>query len=183
MFGPLLNTVNDAIANGLTWNHWELGAGRPVAVFRYKIPAETSHYQVGACCLPDGDGTGAFETTAGYHGEIAIDPASGAILRLELVAEMKSTTPLIRSDIMIEYGTVEIGGKTYICPVKSVSISRARSVTTLTEWDESFRTYGPFATMLNDVVFEHYHVFRAKSRMITGFNPTQQEESVPTKSQ
>jgi len=182
VFGPLLNTVNDAIANGLTWNHWELGAGRqPVAVFRYKIPAETSHYQVGACCLPDGDGTGAFETTAGYHGEIAIDPASGAILRLELVAEMKSTTPLIRSDIMIEYGTVEIGGKTYICPVKSVSISRARSVTTLTEWDESFRTYGPFATMLNDVVFEHYHVFRAKSRMIAGFNPTQQEESVPTK--
>jgi UDP-N-acetylmuramate-alanine ligase len=46
-------------------------------------------------------------------------------------------------------------------------------VTTLTEWDESFRTYRPFATMLNDVVFEHYHVFRAKSRMLTGFNPAQ----------
>jgi hypothetical protein len=44
-------------------------------------------------------------------------------------------------------------------------------VTTLTEWDESFRTYGPFATMLNDVVFERFHVFRAKSRVMTGFNP------------
>lgn len=56
-------------------------------------------------------------------------------------------------------------------------------MTTLAEWDESFRTYGPFATMLNDVVFEHYHVFRAKSRMLTGFNPTQEEESGPPKSQ
>jgi VWFA-related protein len=173
VFGPLLGTVSDAIANGLTWSHWELGAGGPLAVFRYQIPAEKSHYQVGACCLPDGDGTGAFETTTGHHGEIAIDPASGAILRLEVVAEMKSTTPLIRSDIMIEYGSVEIGGKPYICPVKGVSIWRARSVTVLTEWDESFRTYGPFATMLNDIVFERYHVFRAKSRMLTGFNPPQ----------
>ena len=163
--------VTDAIANGLTWNHWEVGAGGPLAVFRYEIPVEKSHYQVGNCCLPDGDGTGAFETSPGYHGEIAIDPASGAILRLELVAEMKSTTPLVRSDIIIEYGPVDIGGKAYICPVRSISISRARAVTTLTEWDESFRTYGPFATMLNDVVFEQYHVFRAKARMLTGFKP------------
>lgn len=173
VFGPLLNTVADAIANGLTWDHWELGANGSLAVFRYEIPEEKSHYQVGACCLPDGEGIDAFETTPGYHGEIALDPASGAILRLELVADMKSTTPLARSDIMIEYGPVDIGGKAYICPVRSISISRARSVTTLTEWDESFRTYGPFATMLNDVVFAQYHVFRAKARMLTGFNPAQ----------
>jgi hypothetical protein len=84
---------------------------------------------------------------------------------------MKSTTPLIRSDIIIEYGPVDIGGKAYICPVRSISISRARTVTTLTEWDESFRTYGPLETMLNDVVFEQYHVFRAKARLLTGFKP------------
>jgi hypothetical protein len=88
---------------------------------------------VGGCCLPDGDGTSAFEQNAGYHGEIAIDPLSGAILRLELVADLKSSTPLVRSDIMIEYGPAEIGGKTYICPVRSVSISRGKSVIPLTE--------------------------------------------------
>ena len=183
VFGPLLGAVTDAIASGLTWNRWEQGTDGPRAVFVYQIPAEKSRYQVGACCLPDGDGTSPFEETVGYHGEIAIDPTSGAILRLELVADLKSTTPLVRSDIMIEYGRVEIGGKTYICPVRSVSISRGRSVTVLTEWDESFRTYGPYATMLNDVAFEQYHMFRAKSRMLTGFNPTQEEESVPPKSQ
>jgi hypothetical protein len=167
VFGPLLGAVTDAIASGLAWSHWEVGAGGRHAVFRYKIPAERSRYQVGACCLPDGDGNISFEETVGYHGEVAIDPTSGAILRLELVADLKSTTPLVRSDIMIEYGPVEIGGKTYICPVRSVSISRGRSVTLLTEWDESFRTYGPYATMLNDVTFERYHMFRAKSRMLT----------------
>jgi VWFA-related protein len=183
VFGPLLGAVTDAIASGLSWNHWEPGAGGLHAVFVYQIPAEKSRYQVGACCLPDGDGTSSFEETVGYHGEIAIDPTSGAILRLELVADLKSTTPLLRSDIIIEYGPVEIGGKTYICPVRSVSISRARSVTLLTEWDESFRMYGPFATMLNDVAFERYHIFRAKSRMLTGFSPAQQEKSARPKPQ
>ena len=173
VFGPVLGAVTDAIASGLTWNRWEQGADKPNAVFVYQIPAEKSRYRVGGCCLPDGDGTNPFEKTVGYHGEIAIDPLSGAILRLELVADLKSTTPLVRSDIMITYGPVEIGGRTYICPVRSVSISRGRSVTVLTEWDESFRTYGPYTTMLNDVAFERYHMFRAKSRMLTGFNPTQ----------
>jgi VWFA-related protein len=173
VFGPLLGAVTDAIASGLNWNHWEHGATGPLAVFSYQIPAEKSRYQVGVCCLPDGEGSSAYRETVAYHGEIALDPATGAILRLELIAQMKSTTPLVRSDIMIEYGPVDIGGKTYICPVRSVSISRARSVTVLTEWDETFRTYGPFATMLNDVVFEQYHVFRTKSRMLTDFKPAQ----------
>ena len=175
VFGPLLGAVTDAIASGLAWSHWEVGAGGRHTVFRYEIPAERSRYQVGACCLPDGDGNISFEETVGYHGEIAIDPASGAILRLELVADLKSTTPLVRSDIMIEYGPVEIGGKTYICPVRSVSISRGRSVTPLTEWDETFRTFGPYATMLNDVAFERYHMFRAKSRVLTDTPPLEKK--------
>jgi len=182
VFGPLLGAVTDAIASGLTWNRWEQGADEPHAVFVYQIPAEKSRYRVGGCCLPDGDGTSAFEKNAGYHGEIAIDPLS-AILRLELVADLKSSTPLVRSDMMIEYGPAEIGGKTYICPVRSVAISRGKSVIPLTEWDESFRTYGPYTTMLNDVAFEQYHMFRAKLRLLTGFNPTQEEKSVPPKSQ
>jgi len=76
---------------------------------------------------------------------------------------------------MIEYGPVEIGAKTYICPVRSVSISRGRSVTPLTEWDETFRTYGPYATMLNDVAFERYHMFRAKSRVLTDIPPLEKK--------
>lgn len=170
-FGPILGAVMDMIVpSGLVWRHWEEGASGPRAVFRYAFPPEKSLYQVGGCCLPDGDGTIAFRKLAGYHGEITIDPASGAILRLTLQANLKSTTPLVRSDIMVEYGQVEIGGKSYICPVRSVSISRARSVIVLTEWDESFRTFGPYATMLDDITYDGYHMFRADSRLLPGFN-------------
>jgi VWFA-related protein len=171
-FGPILSAAIDAAAarEGFAWSRWEQGAGGPRAVFRYAIPEERSHFQVAYCCLPEGDGTISFEKRQGYHGEIAIDPTSGAILRLTMEADLNPALPLVRSDILVKYGPVEIGGKTYICPVRSVSVWRSRtvSVLALADWDESFRTYGPFATMLNDVAFDSYHLFRAESRVLTG---------------
>ncbi len=112
-FGPLLGAAIDAIAvpGGLTWVRWEHGEGGPHAVFRYVVPAEKSHYQVGGCCLPGGDGKVPFQKLTGYHGEIEMDPASGAILRLTVEADLKSATPLVRSDIMIEYDPIDIGEK------------------------------------------------------------------------
>jgi hypothetical protein len=38
---------------------------------------------------------------------------------------------------------------------------------------ESFRSYGPYTTMLNDVGFDRYHMFRSESRILTGFAPTE----------
>jgi VWFA-related protein len=188
-FGPLLRGAMDKIfvaPGSLSWRRWEKGAGKSLAVFGYVIPEEKSSYRTGGCCLPDGDGTIAFHHRAGYHGEIAIDPTTGAILRLELIFDLKSTTPDIRSAVMIEYGPVEIAGKSYICPVRSLSISRGRSVAVLsetlnarekTQWYESFRTYGPYATVLNDITFDAFHMFRTDSHMLPGFNTAPEEKS------
>jgi hypothetical protein len=134
------------------------------------IPQDKSHFRVGFCCLPDGDGKTGFEEVAGYHGEITIDPASGAMLRFTVQADLQPGLPLVRSDIVVDYTGIEIGGKSYISPVKSVAIWRSRTVSILglTAWGESFRSYGPFATMLSDVTFDHYHIFRADSRILTG---------------
>jgi VWFA-related protein len=178
-FGPVLGYAHDAIAvpGALTWSRWERGSGGPRAVFRYVVPGEKSVYPISGCCLPGGDGTNGFQVLSGYHGEIAIDPSSGAILRLQAEADLEGFTPVIWSGIMVAYGPVEIGGKTFICPVRSVSITRMRSVATLTEWDESFRTYGPYLTMLNDISYQDYHMFRGDSRMMPGFNPTKDENS------
>jgi hypothetical protein len=171
IFGPVLKGVLEAIdKNGaLTWNRWEQGTGGRMAVFRYSISLDTSLYEVRLCCLPDGDGTQAFQRYAAYHVDIAIDPESGVILRLQFRDDLKSTTPLTRSDIMIEYGPVEIGGKTYYCPIRSVSIVRGRAVRVLSEWDQAFRIWGPYGTMLNDISFDDYHMFRSESHMLTGF--------------
>jgi len=79
---------------------------------------------------------------------------------------------------MVEYGSVEIGGKTYICPVKSVSITLAPPLPAnayemqryrgeLLDKDRSFDREQP-QTLLNDVAFAQYHVFRAESRILFG---------------
>ena len=148
----------------------ERGPNGARAVFRYVVPAKRSLYRISGCCLPGGAGTTAFEALAGYHGEITLDPASGAILRLEADADMQGFTPVDSSNIMITYGPVDIGGKTFICPLRSVSTMRTRSVTTKMESDKGFRTYGPYLTMLNDISYEDYHMFRGESHMMPGFN-------------
>jgi VWFA-related protein len=170
-FGPVLTGVLDAISRhaNLSWSHWEQGATGPVAVFRYAMPAEMSKYQARACCLPDGDGRIAFLHYVGYDGEIAINPENGAIVRLQQSADLKSITPVALARTMIEYGPVEIGGTKYICPVRSISVMRNRSVINASEWDESFMTYGPYATMLNDTEFSNYHLFGSTARILPGF--------------
>ena len=99
----------------------------------------------------------------GYSGDIAIDPSSGAILRLVVQAGMdqNATIELVGlnteiANVEVEYGPVDLGGKTYICPLRSV---------TLVERMDS--------TWLNDVVFKQYHLFRGEHRILPGFTPVQ----------
>jgi VWFA-related protein len=124
-FGFILYSVfMEAVHSGLSWSHWEQGGAGPEAVFTFAVPKDSSHYDVD---FPDPLGTSEsqhLKHRTGYHGEIAVDPATGAILRLAVAADLDSSSPLVRADIMVEYGPVEIGGKSYICPLKSVSISR-----------------------------------------------------------
>ncbi|HEV2401565.1 MAG TPA: VWA domain-containing protein [Candidatus Sulfotelmatobacter sp.] len=170
-FGPILGVASDALiaSTDFGWSRWEQDAGHTRAVFRYVIPRKKSHFRVGYCCLPDDDGTISFQTIPGYHGELTLDPTTGAVLRLTTEADLEGDLPIVRSDIAVTFGPVDIGGKAYICPLKSISLWRSRTVRllALTDWGESFRSYGPFATMLNDINFSDYHIFRAESRVLT----------------
>ena len=192
VFGLILGTVLVDSSHGkLVWSHWESAAAGPAAVFRFAIPREESHYDVEFCCVPSDRGSSVFKQFTGYHGEIAVDPVTGAILRLTLEADLKPTDPLLRSDILVEYGPVEIGGKTYICPVKSVSISVAPAL--LSDASRMQRDRGSILekdshtnkehlqTFLNDVVFEQYHLFRAESRILSG-NSAEAEVNQPASS-
>lgn len=172
-FGPILTAALGAARSDLTWSRWEQGTGAPRAVFRYTVPRGNSHLEVTYCCLlDDGNGSGIFQRLPGYHGEIAIDPESGALLRLtvetDLELNLHPNLPILRSDILVEYGPVEIAGNTRICLVRSVSLVRARTIFEMREWGESFRIYGPYETMLDDVAFKDYHMFRGETRILTG---------------
>jgi VWFA-related protein len=178
-FGPILATVLvDAAQGKLMWSHWEQGAAGLQAVFRYAIPREKSHYQVQFCCVPGDNGNRTFQQFSGYHGEIAVDPTNGRILRLTLEAELKPTDPIVKANMLVEYGPVEIGGKTYLCPVKSISVSQIQPLHSLLKQDprtgnvtqDTQDLSGPIQTLVNDVAFEHYHVFTASAHLVTGHN-------------
>lgn len=162
-FGPILATVlADSARNGVLWGHWEQGATGLMAVFRYTVAKESSHYTV---TFP-GPGRDLQLLTA-YHGEIGINPADGSILRLTMVADLKPADPAARAGLLVDYGPVEIAGSTYTCPVKSVALSlvwKARIESNSMNGERSSR--GPLQTRVNDVVFKDYHLFRADVRIV-----------------
>ena len=107
-----------------------------VAVFHYEVPKTASHYEIdtpveqiqhntGSNRWARGGGAVATITTAmvrsklGYQGSLWIDPASGTILRVTLVADLKGNSTIERGAILVDYGPVPIADRTVICPVRS----------------------------------------------------------------
>jgi VWFA-related protein len=177
VFGPILGpVVVGAIRThgDLSWSRWEMGTHGPEAVFRYRTTREKNLYFIASDYLTIHDSVALSKGYEPFHGEFAIDPASGAILRLTLEADLEPRLPLDRSDIMVEYGPQVLGGRTYICPARSVSISRHRVIMDMHGWSESYKVYAPFETLLNDVAFDKYHLFRPTVRMLPGFRPAPQ---------
>lgn len=141
------------------------------AVFRYFVPAGKSHYEISDCCLPAGDASRSYQMVVGYQGEMIIDPATGELFQIKVQADLKPTLPVVQADIAVEYSPVIIGGRKYLCPVKAVSISKARTLRVLQQWQASFTTSGPFVTKLNVISFGRYQMFRAGSQLLPGFKP------------
>jgi VWFA-related protein len=177
-FGPIMATVLVGATSPnsvLKWSHWEKSVNGPQAVFSYRIPQATPRFFVGFGYLAN-DMMFPFNEKVPFHGELAVDPASGAILRLTVQADLEPRLPLDRSGVMVEYGPVVIGENTYICPVRSVSISRQRRIMDIDEWGETFKVDAPFETLLDDMVFDKYHMFRSTARMLPGYTPAREDK-------
>ena len=156
-FGPVLGMVlGDTRQSPMTWAHWEKGPNGVEAVFRYSVPQEQAHYVVR---LPRGGRIEQYRPA--YHGEIAIDPANGDVIRISVVAQLAPPNDRDVTAIVVEYGTVTIGEKPYACPVKSIAISK-------TPVADALGASVPMQTQLNDVAFTGYHLFRAEARVLTG---------------
>jgi hypothetical protein len=189
-FGPILAYVLTAATTSpstVNWMRWERGKYGELAVFSYRIASPNSRHKVTYCCLPEGDGATVYQNTTDAYGEFALNPDTGAIMRIvingDLDEERDPDVPLIRSQLMVEYGPVELAGNTYTCPQRSVSISRGRSERILREWGMVFTVYGYFETMINDVTFGGYHKFGGEARILPGFEETEETKTPapPTK--
>ncbi len=178
-FGPILSyvlTAASASSSTIRWERWERGKYGDLAVFSYKLAGTNSGPELTYCCLPEGDGTTPYQNKADTYGEFAVSPDTGAIMRIVINADLNEErdpdVPLIRSQLMIEYGPVELGGKTYICPQRSAEISRGRTQRQFREWGMIFTLYSDFETMINDVTFGGYHKFGSEARILPGFEET-----------
>jgi hypothetical protein len=184
LFGPILATVMvDASRSTLKWSRWEEGERGLLAVFRFEVPMENSKFELRFCCVSAPEFQGKlsfFSRISAYHGEIAVDPGEGTIVRLKLNTDLdkgslpalledaQAGSPITQADLFVEYAPVEIGGKLYTCPVRSVALSRAKAEIMVRDEAGKHEELGPVKTYINDVAFHDYHVFRSESRILTG---------------
>lgn len=165
-FGPVLAIIlTDSLKGRVTWSRWEQDAQGRVAVFHYAVPASGSHYHVDFCCawqdqILQSSARAEYHGTPGYHGELFLDPKSGAIVRVTLEAELGPAEVIRRAAISVEYGEVEIGGTKYICPVRSVAISE--------DMDRPGKVIGGAVPVrrINETTFTGYHRFGSESRIL-----------------
>ena len=164
-FGPILATVlGDALRGTIKWSHWEQGASGQLAVFYYDVPQKASHYVV------ENAVSRSIELPA-YHGELAIDPETGTIYRITMTAEGSKSSSARESNMSLEYGPVEIGGKTYVCPLHGVAYTQARLVDAMGKQMPEVGQAKDDPRYLNDTTFTQYQLFRSEVRILTGDPP------------
>jgi tetratricopeptide (TPR) repeat protein len=146
-----LNTIlQDATSSGtLKWLRWESLNGNQIAVYSFSVDKKKTHYAINYCCFPEtmtagvltgtsrgeAGGTTAhgnlqtandwknFKTTAGYHGELFLDPASGIIVRTITQADFKPADFIHYEYIRTDYAPVPGGGKSLFVPVRTFTIA------------------------------------------------------------
>lgn len=185
-FGPEMTVVlTDAARGKVTFSHWERTVAGLAAVYRYDVPKAVSHYAVNYCCVtnselvehemtigsrngrraqdiahaPMTESSVEFRETPGYHGTLAVDPATGAILRITLEAELSEGDPISRAATVVQYGPVTIGDHTYIVPSRSLAFSIEK---------RAFEGHAENLPVLlvNETTFSHYHRLAATMRMV-----------------
>jgi len=110
------------------------------------------------------NGSDSYHGTPSYHGNLYLDPATGAVLRVTVESDLKPSDAITRAATSVQYGPVEIGGKSYICPVHSIAISLTKSHAGGDKSDMEI-------LRINEVSFSDYHRFGSTSRILTDMPP------------
>lgn len=173
-FGPEPAIVLVGVSTGtIAFHHWEQLPAGLAAVYRYAVPEADSKYEVNYTC----NGSNAFHAQPAYHGSLAIDPASGAILRLTLQADSKPDDPLSHVASVIEYGPVDIGDRTYICPIHSLSFSVEEVSSCFRDLKDQALVHNRTLVrplILNRTTFSDYHRLGSTHKIITDVPDTPQ---------
>jgi hypothetical protein len=165
-FGPILLRVFGDFKHGsVAWARWEMDPARGrLAVFRYTVPKSASHYLVDFCCYTtpeDETRELEFREHPAYHGELILSPDSGSVLRITIEADLNTSAPIVTSQLAVQYDDVDIGGRRYLCPVRSIAMTALHNAKM-----ERINGVG-IERHLNEVEYVDYHKFGSTSRMLT----------------
>lgn len=174
-FGPEPAIILLGVSTGtIAFHHWEQTPAGLAAVYRYSVPEQDSKYEVNYTC----NGANAFHAQPAYHGSLAIDPVSGAVLRLTLQADSKPDDAISHVASVIEYGPVDIGDRTYICPLHSLAFSVEEVGTCFRELKDQALVHNRTLVqplILNRTTFTDYHRLGSTHKIITDVPETPQE--------
>ena len=150
-FGSMLLAVFVPTSlTGFRWSNWTTLRKRPAYVFYYQIDAGNSKYSLTAGKA----GGGVASATVGEHGLVYIDRETKDVMRLDREADsIPNDFPVKSAGGTLDYGAAEVGGRTYLLPL--------RAVIRMLPWD------GRHATR-NEVEFTGYRKFIGESTISFG---------------
>jgi hypothetical protein len=141
-FGVLLgNIFGEATAATFSWNRWEVIRGKRLAVFDYAVDKQHSTLRLSLSDLA--------QAIVPYQGSVYADPSTGAVWRItNHPIDIPSAVRTKSIATVIDYDTVDIGGKSYLLPVEaSVQMNTGSN------------------NVLNQIEFQGYRKFEADSRI------------------
>jgi hypothetical protein len=163
-FGPILDLLFSNLSNSHSvWNRWEkTPTGKLIAVFQYSVPKSASHYLIDFCCYRTSESSGwlSFHDMPAYHGNVSVDSVTGIITKITIQADLEESSALKESGMEVEYGTVNIGGKEYTCPLHGTTILTVQMPDKEANTGFSLRKY------INEVSFVNYHKFGSTVRIM-----------------
>ena len=166
-FGPILSLVfSDSAHGSIAWARWEHDPKEGMlAVFRFTVPKSASHYLVDFCCysnLEEENQDLSFRDHPAYHGEVILNPESGIIRRITIEADLDPDAPVVASQLAVQYGDVDIGGRSYVCPVRSIAIIASRNLALARIDGHGIQRH------VNEIQYRDYRKFGSTARMVTG---------------
>jgi hypothetical protein len=142
-FGSVMRTIfTPASAAEFHFERWTTELGRRAATYSFRVDRSKANYEITAQLNGK-----TLRERVGLRGEAVIDCDTYGILRLHYMSESVSLSfPIRRTNVTVEYGESEIGGKSYLLPLKA-----------------TVEMQGNLRIAKNEVTFHSYRKFSAES--------------------
>ncbi len=176
-FGEILASVPEIVTQGnVSWANWEQDGTGLLAVFRYSamLPYRSSLSCPGEA-MP-------IQEPIEANGAFAVNPEDGSILRITRSVRGVFAWPDIgqphweEDKSLLSYGHVQIGGESYLCPIREVIVGMGPALylppAEMRRFDRNFGlSEDPVWDGVGSATFGQYHLFRGDTHILPGISP------------